>query len=443
MILRVKQSAFLFICTGVVLLVLLSPGLCKAADVTVDLIWKFPQPGWLEIEIRQDVYQLELNNTKQKLQAGEHFKIGQSGIALFFYRNDNLTVLDNPVIKLTTAGSGIFRVREPGKDWVSYRGDLEVNKEGIFWKLSNTLDQEDYLKGVVPIEMSNAWAAKGYEALKAQAVAARTYLLKNMDPQGKITDSPNVHQAYWGRTVEGETSQAVEATEGEILVDRFTGQPISIFYSAHNGGHSEETQNVWQSHDPHYASQYDPFSDNIGGYVNGWRFFIAADVLGNSFGLAPIREIRTKRYPSGRVYEVELLDWLGNTQKIGGGDFVRKFYPYGREINKECFLGRLYAVNYIFPTFKDEEKFRPLSMEVDQALKVNSERTPLLSRFQSSNLGLSAKPREFGVFVFNGRGWGHGVGMSQWGAYNMAMQGYSYIDILAYYYKNTSLLKRT
>jgi stage II sporulation protein D len=62
------------------------------------------------------------------------------------------------------------------------------------------------------------------------------------------------------------------------------------------------------------------------------------------------------------------------------------------------------------------------------------------SRLKSSNEGLSNEPREFGVFLFNGRGWGHGVGMSQWGAYNMAMKGYSYEDILAYYYKNSVLV---
>jgi len=67
---------------------------------------------------------------------------------------------------------------------------------------------------------------------------------------------------------------------------------------------------------------------------------------------------------------------------------------------------------------------------------------PLLSRLKSSNEGLSSEERNFGVFVFEGHGWGHGVGMSQWGAYNMAMQGYSYQEILNYYYKNTALIKK-
>jgi len=66
---------------------------------------------------------------------------------------------------------------------------------------------------------------------------------------------------------------------------------------------------------------------------------------------------------------------------------------------------------------------------------------PALALFTNSGGDLAKRPRNFGVFVFNGRGWGHGVGMSQWGAYNMAKQGYSYEQILYYYYKNSVIAK--
>lgn len=434
----VKRTAFLFALTLVFFLI---PKAASAENVGVDLVWKFPEPGWLEIEIRQGVYNLELNQNRLSLKSGDNIKIGQSALALFVYQAEKLTVLEKPQLNLTSQGNGVFRVREPGKDWVSYRGDLLVSRAGPAWKLLNTLDREDYLKGVVPIEMSNAWAAKGYEALKAQAVAARTYLLKNMDAKGRITDSPDIHQAYWGRTVEGEASKAVEATKGEILVDAATNQPISIFYSSHNGGYSELTQNVWENHDPHYATLPDPFSANIGGNVNEWHFYVAADVLGKSFGLAPVREVNVREYVSGRVFEVKITDWLGAEKTISGGDLVRKFYPYGREITKDSFLGRLFEVGYIFPkTGKDDTLLANLPA-VSRSWSADPGQGPLLSRFQSSNQGPSELPRDFGVFVFNGRGWGHGVGMSQWGAYNMAMNAYSYEDILYYYYKNTKLVK--
>jgi len=440
----IKQSAFLFIFT---IAFLLLPSYCHADEIKVNLVWKFPEPKWLEIEITEGVYKLSFDEENMSLKSGEKFILGQGSLARFISINNNLRVINNPAIILTTHNHGVFRIREPGKDWVSYRGSLTVSKENLSWELINTVDREDYLKGVVPIEMSNAWAVKGFEALKAQAVAARTYLLKNMDKNDTITDSPNIHQAYWGRSVEGEASKAVEATAGEILVDKDTREPISIFYSSHNGGYSEETQNVWQSHDPHYRSERDYFSEEIGGYVNKWRFAIAADTLGYNFGLAPVREIVLNKYISGRVYEVTLLDWLGNKKSISCGDFVKKFYPYTRAISIESFLGRLFDVNYIIPRNKVIRN-RPLliSGNFDTRNNINNQNTavpgPLLSRLKSSNEGVSVKPRQFGVFVFNGRGWGHGVGMSQWGAYNMAMQGYSYDTILTHYYKNSVLEKK-
>jgi len=286
--------------------------------------------------------------------------------------------------------------------------------------------------------MSNAWAATGFEALKAQAVAARTYFIKNADSGGLITDSPNIHQAYAGRSVEGEASQAVEMTEGEILVDLATGKPISVYYSAHNGGYMEETQNVWVSHDPHYSSKPDPFSDGVGGIVDRWQFWIAADTLGKAFDLAPVRTIEVKTLKSGRVYEVYLSDWLGNSKAISGGAFVQKFYPYGRNISDKSFLGRLYQVEFILPDVT-YVKGQPMFLLNDYEPKNKDIPGPVLAKLVSSNDGIRSEPRHFGVFVFNGRGWGHGVGMSQWGAYNMARQGYSYVDILQHYYHASTI----
>lgn len=432
----VKQKVFLFIVT---LALLFLPSVCLAKDIGVELIWKFPEAGWLEVQVKQGSYELSYNGTKQVLESGDSYKVGQSGLLKFLQIRNQIIVLDEKVINMVS-DNGIFMVREPDKDWVSYRGSLQINKQGVFWKLVNTLDSEDYLKGVVPIEMSNAWAATGFEALKAQAITARTYLLKNMNSQGIITDSPNIHQAYAGRAVEGGASLAVEMTEGEILVDSETGDPISVYYSAHNGGHMEETQNVWVSHDPHYSSLPDPFSDGVGGIVDRWQFWIAADTLGEAFELAPIRTVKLDKLSSGRVYQVHLYDWLGNSKTISGGAFVQEFYPYGRNITGNSFLGRLFEVDLILPDVNYVK--RPLILFIDEYIENKKDIPgPILARMVSSNEGISDDPRYFGVFVFNGRGWGHGVGMSQWGAYNMARQGYSYEDILLHYYQSAIVRK--
>lgn len=431
--LDVKQKAVVLIGT-LALAFFLLPSVCFARSIGIELIWKFPEPGWIEVEVREGTYRLSYDGIDQTLHAGEGFKVGQSGLNSFLQIDNQLIVLDEKTMDIVTDYVGVFRVREPDKDWLSYRGELRVAKEGLGWKLTNTLDSEDYLKGVVPVEMSNAWATRGFEALKAQAVTARTYLFKNLDSRGIITDSPNIHQAYAGRSVEGEATRAVEMTAGEILVDHQTGQPISVYYSAHNGGYTEETQNVWVTHDPHYLSFPDPFSDGIGGMADRWQFWIAADTLGEAFDLAPIRTIEMETHVSGRVYRVHLYDWLGNSKTITGGAFVQKFYPYGRSITGDSFLGRLFEVEFILPDVNYVKK-QPLHF-LDDAYNSKQEISgPILARLIRSDTGISSEPRHFGVFVFDGRGWGHGVGMSQWGAYNMARQGYSYEDILLHYYK--------
>lgn len=432
----VKQRAFLLLIT----FIFMFPTVSFAKEITVELIWKFPEASWLELEVREGAYDVRYNQKSITLETGQSIKLGQSGLTEYIVKGNELEILENTILELSAKNSGIFRLREPDKDWVSYRGNLTITKEGMNWKLANTLDSEDYLKGVVPIEMSNAWAAKGFEALKAQAVAARTYLLKNLS-NGRITDSPNVHQAYWGRTVEGEASRAVEVTGGEVLADINTKQLISVFYSSHNGGYSEETQNVWQNHDPHYASEPDYFSYGIGGFIDNWRFFISADLLGESFGLAPIREIIYKKLVSGRVYQVKLVDWLGNEKTVSGGQFVQKFYPYNRSISRDSLLGRLFVAEFIPP---DKEIRNGLQIGYPKRIMPTTDQAitgPRLAFIRSSNDGLASQPGKFGVYAFYGRGWGHGVGMSQWGAYNMAMKGYSYKDILYHYYKNAVLIK--
>lgn len=435
----VKQRAFLFAITMLITLCYL-PRYCLADEVFVELIWKFPNSTWLQIKITEGSYNLKYNNKIIKIDCFSDVKLGQSGLVSFVSINDKYSVLTNPRIELNTK-KGVFGVREPGKKWLYYRGNLTITREEVNWKLTNIVDEEDYLKGVVPIEMSNQWAEKGLEALKAQAVAARTYMFKNRDSNGRITDSPNIHQAYLGKTVEGKASKAVEMTAGEILVDKNTGEPLSVFYSAHNGGYSEETQNVWENHDSHYSSQPDPFSVGIGGCVNSWRFLILAEKLGETFDLAPVRNIVLNKYSSGRVYNVQLIDWLGTVKNVSGNQFVKKFYPYGRKISCDSFLGTLFDVKFIPPNERKNDNLL-LPLFKPEKLSVLNYPGPRIERIVSSAEEVQNKFSLYGTYVFNGRGWGHGVGMSQWGAYNMAMKGYSYRDILLYYYKNADIIKR-
>ncbi len=426
---------------GALLVNLLITSQCLAKEVAVELVWKFGQVGWLNISIAEGLYELKTATYTGKLPVGSNLQLGWGGWAPVIRLNhENFQILRGSSVQLTEISKGNLKISSIKGDQATYRGGLRLTWLGDRWKLINNLEEEDYLKGVVPIEMSNAWAKDGLEALKAQAIAARTFMVKNTQTKKTLTDSPDIDQAYAGIAVEGLATAAVEATAGQILVDTQNQKPIDAFYSAHNGGYSEAAENVWQNKDNHYSAHPDQFSRGVGGAADQWRFIASAQAIGKSFGLGPIKRIELDKFPSGRVKGVRLVDNAGKTRTVTGREFVKAFYPFGQPINKYAFLGSFFEVSYI-PTDKFTE-FLPGLLKFSYPMKEEDLRGPLLGKIISSSQGLSPKVQPYGVFVFQGRGWGHGVGMSQWGAYHMAQLGYSYSDILAFYYDNVELVKR-
>ncbi|MGY3715208.1 SpoIID/LytB domain-containing protein [Sutcliffiella cohnii] len=139
----------------------------------------------------------------------------------------------------------------------NYLGELRFTVESDkFIRPFNKLPLEDYIVGVVPREMPASW---GEEALKAQAVAARTYYLRSFSNGGIITDT-QTHQVYGGYSIDAYTSKiqrVVDGTKGEVLT--YNGSLISAVYSSSNGGHTESNE-VWGSAPLGYLkAQKDPY----------------------------------------------------------------------------------------------------------------------------------------------------------------------------------------
>lgn len=434
-----------FLCTALLFLVLFQAAACQAKEISVELVWKYGQAGWVEIKVEEGDYRLIVDRTILKFPEGSCLQVGWGGWTPVLRINQaEFQVFKGSVLEIKGIESGSLSVKTPEKEAAVYRGDLFLSWQSDHWQLINRLDSEDYLKGVVPMEMSNTWAnGGGLEALKAQAVAARTFLIKHTNNGVKaITDSPDIDQAYAGKHVEGEASAAVEATCGEILVDEQSRQPIEALYSSHSGGYTEDAKNVWGNSDNNNLSHPDPYSEAVGGAANHWRFIISAPVLGSAFGLGPVQNIELDKFPSGRVKSVRMEDCFGLSKTIEGRTFVKQFYPYGQPIHKFALLGNFFEVQKIATgqgSFR--ESGRELGLIPLPGASEKEQGGPLLSKILSSSLGPSPDSQPFGVFVFNGRGWGHGVGMSQWGAYYMSQLGYNYKDILAFYYNNSLISK--
>lgn len=433
-----------FLWMALLVLVLIQATPCHAKVVSVELVWKFGQAGWVQIDVENGEYQLVLDKTEVKFPSGSTVQVSWGGwTPVVRVNHGDFQVFSGSELKINELKRGSLRVKTPEAKEVVYRGGLRLNWQGSHWRLINLVDSEDYLKGVVPIEMSNQWAKSGAEALKAQAVAARTYLIKHSENGQKMfTDSPDYDQAYAGRNVEGEATAAVEATRGQILVDVHSRKPIDALYSSHSGGYTEDAKNVWGNPDAHSVSQPDPYSKGVGGPVDQWRFIVSAPILGSTFGLGPVQKIELDKFPSGRVKSVRMEDGFGQTQTVKGRAFVQAFYPYGQPIRAEALLGNFFEAQVIAPRQDLFGKTGP-SVFLDSLGKASAtkgyqeEKGPLLSKIISSSIGTSVKSQPFGVFVFKGQGWGHGVGMSQWGAYHMAQLGYNYREILDFYYSNT------
>ncbi len=145
------------------------------------------------------------------------------------------------------------------KRW--YRGDILIfNFEGKL-TIVNNLPLEEYLLGVVPSEMPSKW---NIEAQKAQAIAARSYALANLNKRGSrgydLKDTPQ-DQAYGGATSETpQTTQAVLSTKGEVLI--YNDKIISAYYHSSSGGKTIQAGEVWD-HDLPYIKSVDGFDYGI------------------------------------------------------------------------------------------------------------------------------------------------------------------------------------
>jgi stage II sporulation protein D len=280
-----------------------------------------------------------------------------------------------------------FRLRTGSIDR-HYHGALTVSLDDRPGRLRliNTVGLEDYVASVVASE----YPFREIEGIKAQAVLARTYALK---ARGKYGDYDLVDhvgsQVYRG--IGSETPharRAAEATHGEILTYR--GAPIEAVYSSSSGGHTADNDAVWSGRPlPYLRGRHDPF-DHI----------------------APDHEWVTT------VGRAELLRALSRRY---GTDVT------GLTIAETSREGRVRSLRLLGP--------RPRTFPAnDVRLALNDAFGPRLLRSTYFQLHLRGDRYEF-----HGRGFGHGVGMSQHGAREQARQGYSYRDILAFYFDGTRL----
>ena len=346
-----------------------------------------------------------------------------------------------------------------------YEGDLSLDIVENAIRPILTINVEDYLLGVVPFEMGDSFPL---EALKAQAVTARTYALRKSGSSGAydVEDTTN-DQAYRGRTTSSPLSeQAVTETRG--LCGVYRGALASCFYSASNGGQTELGQHVWPTDAPdaygYMDMRDDPYDlENRNSVVK--RYTLQKKPGEKGIGEALHQALTAAMGEQLSALGVEADGELVRFDEIQSVEAVTPKYDGASRLMTELrFTVKRSVRNYTFrqtPSPQPEASSTPHADEtpaptatpafspyrkVKEAVIVtlpiftDAERAMGLSINVSQNELITVS--DIGsAFLIESRRFGHGVGMSQRGAEQMARQyGMTYEQILAFYYPGMGLV---
>lgn len=264
----------------------------------------------------------------------------------------------------------------------SYKGCLCLTAQSQSGSLNiiNYLDIEDYLLSVVPSEMPSSWP---FEALKAQAIAARSYAMANLGKHaidGYDVKDTTEDQVYTGANSETKSSnQAVFDSKGLVLT--YNGKPVCAYFHSTSGGSTELAENIWSKPLPYLKS------------------VIGQDQLSPHYS------------------------W---SYKFSVDEIERKIVPDAGKLLSILVIARTPTQRATYLLFISSNNARILPAEtVRRSLNL-----------PSSNFNVTSSDQ---AYTFDGHGFGHGLGLSQWGAKALAEQGYNAEQILKYYYKDVTV----
>jgi stage II sporulation protein D len=372
----------LFLCT--IIFLLFADFMGSASDVRIRIF----HPGLIKsvmINCSGGGYSIAFQGIKEiSIYSGDNIFIRAFNDELWIrYKDDEwLEVQDILFTPLTEKSSLRIKPAEPVLEDREYLGKFTACLSNGHIELINIIDLEQYIMGVVLAEAGPAVPDGFY---KVQAIICRTYAIRNLEKHAfegfNLCD--NVHcQVYKGMHHWNENIEiAVEATEGLIITDLDSLPAITAFHS-NSGGETQGAEKVWLTSVPYLKAVLDPFS--IGQPNERWEVTISAD------------------------------RWLDYLKKNG---FVISKKP---DYKRFEFAQQHRAVYYQAGDHKIE--FRKIREDWN-----------LKSAFFSVIYNN-------GSFILKGRGYGHGVGLSQEGAINMSRKGYHYSDILNFYYYNIHII---
>lgn len=303
--------------------------------------------------------------------------------------NTNLDNTENSYA-YSSSGEGVIVLNNK-----KYRGNLILKLSPSGMAVINELPLEQYLYGVVPSEMPSSW---GVEALKAQAVVARTYAVAKIEGgaysgYGFDILATQQSQVYGGINSEVQrVRDIVDSTKGEIITYR--GNAVDAVFHSSSGGYTENSEDIWVNSLDYLKTVKDSYDYNEDHY--NWQVSYTQDEL--------------VRLISGFKCIIDLK--------------IKEFTDSGARIKKLVVVGL-------------DNQDKQIEKEIS-----NADNVRMVFSLKSALFSMDIEKDENGLItkvLFKGSGYGHGLGMSQYGALGMAEAGYTYKEILDYYYNNTTL----
>lgn len=358
-----------------------------------------------------------------KLKEGRTYTLSLKGGKMFLHYGKTKMELNGPLMLYPYAYDDKHLLYINGRP---YMGAIEFkieDQKNI--RPVNQLLLEDYLTGVVPFEVFPDW---NIEALKAQTLAARTYTITQLHSE---LDDTTQYQVYGGYNQFDKTKRAVMETKGEIIT--FKNKPISAFYSSSNGGMTENNQNVWGGKpSPYFPIKHDPYDP-----IQPWDFTLNKTQIDSDKIKWNDPNCWNKLKETDRDITSSIEKWLNRNGypgeiKILGIPFFE--IDKGKHESQRSLYGSI-QIELMRKLIDGTILFEKVSLNHVELKRIR----PMIGGVHFRSYLISSFDRNPSSYKVTGKGNGHGVGMSQWGANEMAEKGKTYKQIIGYYYPGTQV----
>ncbi|WDW10064.1 Ig-like domain-containing protein [Priestia aryabhattai] len=370
--------------------------------------------------------------------------------ALYRIKDQDITLQANKDYEVKIAGAGVslYQAKEKIGEFSrfevipsTYDATLSINGQPYLGNMLfknennkyvrpvNTLPMEDYLKGVIPREVYTSWEL---DTFKSQAIAARSYVLSL---HGKLINDSTRYQVYGGYNWNARTSQAVDETFGQVIT--YKGSTVNAVYSSSNGGIIESNTNFWDTPVNTYSQvKDDPYDPQRiwTKTVQKQQINLSEKDLKKPEQWWDTTKEADKTMTDRIKSEMLKKDLTGKDIKITSISKVNFYEPTsGKRVTKGDLSVKYIAKNEFDKDGQIVEKQWDLTGSLAEDVIRLIDGSSMLSKYVTDikDNGTS--------IVITGKGFGHGIGLSQFGANSMAKQGKNYQEILAFYYPTTLL----